>query len=91
METNKNLRRERVEALASKFEAALSNVVTVFADHAFQRWQPEREDWRNQVLASLYDAEMLALQSIFNCYVRRKRQSWQVSDNFLTSGNSYAL
>jgi len=62
METNKNLKRERVEALVSKFEAALSNVVTVFADHAFQRWQPEREVWRNQVLASLYDAEMLALQ-----------------------------
>ena len=42
----------------------MSNAVTVFGDHAFQRWQPEREVWRNQVLASLYDAEMLALQEI---------------------------
>ena len=38
METNKNLKRERVEAIVSKFETALSKVVTVFGEHAFQRW-----------------------------------------------------
>jgi Protein of unknown function DUF262 len=62
MEDNKNLRREKVETLTSRFSVALSNVVAVFGEHSFQRWQPEKEAWRNQVLASLYDAEMLALQ-----------------------------
>ncbi len=74
MEKNKNLKRERVDALASKFETALSKAVTVFGDHAFQRWQPERGGWRNQVLASLYDAEMLALQEVNIEVLRDKKE-----------------
>jgi hypothetical protein len=64
MDDNRNMRKDKVDVLSSRFETALSNVLTVFGPHAFQRWQPDRSDWRKQVLASLYDAEMLALQSI---------------------------
>jgi hypothetical protein len=64
MDDNRNMRKDKVDALSSIFETALSNVLTVFGKHAFQRWQPERSAWRKQVLASLYDAEMLALQTI---------------------------
>jgi hypothetical protein len=71
---NKNIKRDKVEALASRFEIALSNVVTVFGEHSFQRWQPERNGWRNQVLASLYDAEMLAIQNINNELLSEKKE-----------------
>ena len=47
METNRNIKRDKVEALASRFETALLNVITVLGEHAFQRWQPERDGWRN--------------------------------------------
>ena len=64
METNKSMKKDKVDALAGKFTSALANVVTVFGEVSFQRWQPEKAAWRNQVLASLYDAEMLALQDV---------------------------
>lgn len=42
------------------FISALSIVQAAFGNHAFQRWVPENQQWRQQVLASLYDAEMFA-------------------------------
>ena len=44
------------------FRQALRSVEAAFADNAFQRWQPEKEQWRKPVLASLFDAQMFALQ-----------------------------
>ena len=35
-------------------------VDSAFGNHAFQRWLPDRDMWRAQVLASLFDAEMFA-------------------------------
>jgi hypothetical protein len=63
MEENKNLKPPQVEELISHFEQSLERVVAVFGENAFQRWQPEKKSWRNQVLASLYDAQMLGLQN----------------------------
>ncbi len=62
METNKAMKREKVDEGISKFYLALDNVVAVFGENAFQRWQSEKASWRNQVLASLYDAQMLGMQ-----------------------------
>ena len=62
MDLNKNMKRGKIDVLEDRFRVALTNVTTIFGDNAFQRWQPERNSWRKQVLASLYDAEMLALQ-----------------------------
>jgi hypothetical protein len=42
------------------FEQTLGAVEAAFGDHAFQRWVPDKESWRRQVLASLFDAEMFA-------------------------------
>lgn len=46
--------------LRDDFLRTLEVVEATFGDHAFQRWMPEREQWRKPVLASLYDAEMFA-------------------------------
>jgi Protein of unknown function DUF262 len=42
------------------FEQTLVAVEAAFGDHAFQRWIPTKDSWRQQVLASLFDAEMFA-------------------------------
>lgn len=42
------------------FTTALDAVSAAFGEHAFRRWQPEKNSWRKQVLASLFDAEMFA-------------------------------
>lgn len=43
---------------AKSFRTALNRVSSLWGDHAFQRWDGER--WRNQALAGLYDAQMIA-------------------------------
>jgi hypothetical protein len=52
-----------LKKLEKEFLDTLDTVSTVFGEHAFQRWQPERDGWRKQVLASLFDAEMLAFRT----------------------------
>ncbi len=42
------------------FLGTLEVVSQVFGESAFQRWEPEKQKWRRQVLASLFDAEMFA-------------------------------
>ncbi|MHB1415076.1 MAG: GmrSD restriction endonuclease domain-containing protein [Chloroflexota bacterium] len=56
-------RRPSSEALASlklDFLRALESVEDAFGESAFRRWLPKQHRWRSQVLASLYDAEMIA-------------------------------
>lgn len=62
MEKNRSAKADTVKTLIDQFFDALSKVYAVFGENSFKRWQPEKNTWRNQVLASLYDAEMLGLQ-----------------------------
>jgi hypothetical protein len=50
-----------VETLRLDFRKSIRLVSAAFGEHAFQRWSPERKNWRRQVLASLYDAEVFAI------------------------------
>lgn len=46
------------------FLATLGVVKAAFGEHAFQRWMPERDLWRRQVVAALYDAQMFACRGL---------------------------
>jgi hypothetical protein len=61
MEDNQYLGAGALGRLTREFERALDSVEAALGDRAFRRWVPESATWRNQVLAALYDAEMLAL------------------------------
>ncbi|MBE2991648.1 DUF262 domain-containing protein [Sphingomonas sp. CFBP 13603] len=62
MEKNRNSKPDKVKILIDDFYLTVSKVSAVFGENCFQRWQPDKQSWRNHVLASLYDAQMLALQ-----------------------------
>ena len=46
------------------FERSLRICEEVWGDHAFKR--PDKETWRDQALAGMYDAQMLAVDSLTN-------------------------
>lgn len=60
MDENRQPQAVQLAELEDDFNNALSTVTTVFGEHAFHRWVPERNDWRRHVLAALYDAQMFA-------------------------------
>jgi hypothetical protein len=62
MEVHRNASTEQLAELKTKFNNTIKVVTSVFGEHSFQRWMPDRHDWRRQVVASLYDAEMFAFQ-----------------------------
>ncbi|MFJ8168495.1 DUF262 domain-containing protein [Streptomyces sp. NPDC094473] len=61
MGDNHAMSEEAVEESRQAFQVATRKAHCAFGSHAFQRWSPEKETWRKQVLASLYDAEIFAL------------------------------
>ena len=48
----------------SDFLNTLKAVKSGLDGHAFQRWVPGKGQWRQQVLASLFDAEMFAMRGL---------------------------
>jgi hypothetical protein len=63
MDVNRDLSNPALERLQSDFLRTLNVVTSVFRDHAFHRWMPERRTWRQHVLAALYDAQMFSCQN----------------------------
>ncbi|MFJ3764935.1 DUF262 domain-containing protein [Streptomyces sp. NPDC090082] len=61
MADNHDMSGEGVEEARSAFRDAVKKARVAFGENAFQRWSPERQSWRRQVLASLYDAEIFAV------------------------------
>ena len=62
MEANRNPDTEALNSFRTSFFKTLDVVTSVFGEHAFHRWMPERQSWRHHVLAALYDAQMFACQ-----------------------------
>jgi hypothetical protein len=60
MSENQRMESRVINAARKDFEATMDAVEAAFGEHAFQRWVPEKHAWRQQVLASLFDAEMFA-------------------------------
>jgi hypothetical protein len=60
MADNQRMEDGQLDELRQDFLRTLTNVSASFGDHSFQRWVPENDGWRRQVIAALYDAEMFA-------------------------------
>jgi hypothetical protein len=52
----------QVDQLANSFETALSRCRDIWGDNAFKR--PEGQNWRDQTLAGMYDAQMISVSRI---------------------------
>ena len=74
MADNHALSKDEVERLRQEFRTAIRKVDAAFGEHAFKRWVPEKEYWRQQVLASLFDAETFGVQG-FDELALRDHQS----------------
>jgi len=73
MESHRRASEEFIIDLASDFQETLEKVMLVFQDNCFQRWQPEKGAWRNQPIASLYDAQMFAFRKFRIEEIRPKK------------------
>jgi hypothetical protein len=62
MEENQKMPADDIRAAMRDFTETINKVSTSFGEHAFHRWVPERRVWKRQVLASLFDAQMFAVQ-----------------------------
>jgi len=64
MSSNAKMNPEKIEEARNDFLQTLDIVEACFGELAFKRWLPERGAWKQQILAALYDAEMLACKDI---------------------------
>ena len=62
MMRNSHLEEDDATTLVKSFASAISRVEHLWADHAFQRW--DGNQWRQQALAGLYDAQMIACDQL---------------------------
>lgn len=62
MRTRRDLDNHRLNALRAHFEAALSGCERLWGERAFQR--PAGAGWRDQTLAGMYDAQMVAVDLV---------------------------
>ena len=61
---NTEIKEEEATDLVGVFNSAISRVEQLWGKHAFQRW--DGRQWRQQALAGLYDAQMIACDQISN-------------------------
>lgn len=59
MSRHQHAGREEITALSASFNRAIEACEAIWAQHAFHR--PDGDGWRDQALAGLYDAEMIAV------------------------------
>jgi len=60
---NQKLQSDQINELKKDFLNTLDIVEAAFGENAFRRWNPENHQWKQQVLASLYDAQMFACRN----------------------------
>ncbi|MFF0578387.1 DUF262 domain-containing protein [Streptosporangium saharense] len=59
MESHANINKSEIGALRKTFLRALNACQDIWGDYAFKR--PDGEGWRDQMLAGMYDAQMVAI------------------------------
>lgn len=73
MLNNVGLSRDKAEDRVSSFKISLSRCEDIWGDLAFRR--PEKNEWRDQTLAGMYDAQMLSVSFISEAEFKRAFQS----------------
>ena len=64
MVEHQRMTKKKRDEIEEDFLSTVEVVGAAFGDYAFRRWHPEKEQWRRQVLASLFDAEMFACRGL---------------------------
>jgi hypothetical protein len=73
MVDNQKMPLVEIKAANDDFLQAITLVEAAFGGHAFRRWVPEKSQWRQQIIAALFDAEMFACRG-FSEDILRKNQ-----------------
>jgi hypothetical protein len=73
MEKRQKLPQHVLDEMRQDFLNTLDVVEAAFGEHVFQRWIPERHQWRQLVLASLFDAQMFACRGLNVDQVRQRQ------------------
>jgi len=74
MEDNQYVSKEYLKKLEKDFLRTIDVVEIALGDYAFRRWLPEKSQWRNQILAALFDAEVFACIHFSKEQVNGKRE-----------------
>lgn len=61
MRDNTNITFEKLKSFEKRFNRSLNACEEVWGEHAFHRWDPGQEQWRNQLIGGMYDAQMVAI------------------------------
>ncbi len=64
MADNQKMPDKMIQEARVDFFETLRTVEACFGEHAFRRWLPEKKTWKQQILASLYDAQMFSCRGI---------------------------
>ncbi len=73
MSDNQHMGKRELALIRSDFMETIEVVEAGFGDYAFKRWDPDKQAWRQQVLASLYDAQMFACRGQDSALLRKHR------------------
>jgi hypothetical protein len=78
MDENQLMEQVNVDLLSKEFINTLEKVEMIFgADGSFRRWMPDKEKWKQQVSAPIFDAQMFA------CYKKSKAKLEKSKDKIL--------
>jgi hypothetical protein len=80
MTDNRHMPESEIQQAKADFMKTLAVVDAIWGENAFRRWTPERSKWRNQILASLFDAQMIASRGVDLESVKNKRE--EILDEF---------
>ncbi|HOO53802.1 MAG TPA: DUF262 domain-containing protein [Methanothrix sp.] len=64
MALNQKMSDNHLKEAKIDFLRTIEAVEAAFGNHAFRRWMPEKNQWRGQILAALFDAEMFACRGL---------------------------
>ncbi len=74
MAANRHMDEEQLKATREDFLATLGSVEACFGVHAFRRWNPQKGEWIDRILAALYDAQMFSCMEISSDSARPKQE-----------------
>jgi hypothetical protein len=79
MEKHQNGNAAFLNGLKSDFINTLQFVFSAFGEYSFERYDPKRKQWGKQVLASVFDAQMLACYDISKTLTKEQVEMKQSS------------
>jgi len=89
MANNRYATPEYIRELKDDFLENINTVELCFGEHAFQRWLPEKKQWKKLVLAALYDAQMFACRGIALNQIESKQQKILTATKRLFSNHEF--